>query len=64
MLSGEVSIEDLLSGKVRLEFGNAGQLCAIKHYEMKTERELTQCATCEGEGTIVCGICNGTGEKK
>lgn len=59
----EVSIQDLLSRRVRLEFGNLGQITAIRLYEQMTEDAKKRCETCEGEGTVVCGTCNGSGER-
>ena len=61
MSGKEVTIEDLLSGRVRLEFGNSGQLTAIKEYEKRKEDELKRCSTCDGEGQIECPDCDGSG---
>ena len=61
-MSSEVTIQDLLSGKVRLEFGNQGQLTAIKTYEKQCEQEEKMCPDCEGEGMVECNACDGTGE--
>jgi len=63
--SKEVTIEELLSGKVRLEFGNEGQLTAIKNYEKRKEEEESCCDLCNGEGVIEvdCDQCDGTGKK-
>lgn len=58
----EVSMQDLLSGKVRLEFGNLGQLTAIKRYERDKEAHDKMCKACDGEGSIICERCGGTGE--
>ena len=58
-----VTIEDLLSGRVRLTFGDSGQLAAIKTFEARQEAALNMCKTCDGEGTIVCEDCDGTGER-
>lgn len=58
-----VSIEDLLSSRVRLKFGNEGQITAIKLYEKMVEEAAKRCETCDGEGTVTCDTCNGTGEK-
>ena len=60
----EVSITDLLSGRVRLEFGNAGQLTAIKNYEKRIEEAAKMCSICNGEGSIPCVACDGSGEIK
>ena len=59
----EVTIQELLSGKVRLEFGNEGQLTAIKNYEAKKEAEQKCCDLCGGHGVIEvdCEQCDGTG---
>jgi len=59
----EVTIGDLLSGKVRLVFGDDGQLNAIKLHEQITEAALKRCKTCDGDGVVTCKDCNGTGEK-
>lgn len=63
MILEQFTIEDLLSGKVRLEFGNKGQLTAIKIYEKQTEEELNRCRNCRGEGVVECHDCRGTGER-
>jgi len=62
-MSDTVSIQDLLSGKVRLEFGNAGQLKAIRMYEQQKESMEKMCPVCDGEGMVTCNDCEGTGEK-
>ena len=58
----QVSIKDLLSGRVRLRFGDEGQLTAIKIFEKMEEDSAKRCKVCNGEGSIVCDACEGTGE--
>lgn len=58
----QVSFQDLLSGRIRLEFGNKDQLTAIKIHQKMVECAEKRCNICDGDGVITCDACNGTGE--
>ena len=58
-----MNFEDLVSGKVRLIFGDAEQLKVIKDYAKDQQRLASICQTCDGEGQIVCEDCGGSGNK-
>jgi hypothetical protein len=49
-----------------LKFGDANQIAEIKRYEsdLKTPCDPELCDECDGEGTVTCNSCDGSGEKK
>jgi len=59
-----IKFEDLITNKVRLEFGNLEQLEAIKRHEKEIEKKAKACKTCRGYGDHECGKCEGSGEIK
>ncbi len=57
-------LQRMINKEVPLVFGDQRQIDAIRSYERKEEEKMKQCAACDGEGTIICGHCKGTGEVK
>lgn len=57
-----VTIEQLKSGAIRLEFGNPDQIAAIKREEERIRKKNEECESCEGRRCIECPECNGDGE--
>lgn len=57
-----VTIEQLKSGAIRLEFGNPDQIAAIKREEERIRIKNEACKTCEGRQFVTCPECDGDGE--
>ena len=57
-----MTYEDLVSGKVKLVFGDPEQLKAIKDYVKKQDKLEKQCKSCDGSGEVECSYCDGNGE--
>lgn len=55
-------IEDMMTGKVKLVFGDPAQVMALKAYEREQEKLARRCGTCDGETEINCEECDGTGK--
>jgi hypothetical protein len=57
-------LQRMMKKEVPLVFGDSAQIEAIRSYERKEEEKMKSCGACNGEGSIICGHCKGTGEAK